>query len=200
MSDKSPSLPACGQCGKPSVVQMNGIGLCVDCWHKVEVTKTLAMRMSAIGMNYAMDQMDEISGLPGTGARIQVPEIPKGPIILHNIKVDNSVVGAINTGDVQAIDVNLTYLERAGNDKARDAFKVLTEAILTETSITDTERHELLEQVTFLSEQSVAAAKDRKPGLIKATLASLTQTATTVTSVAAAWQIAWPILKSLFGL
>jgi hypothetical protein len=179
---------------------MNGIGLCVDCWHKVEVTKTLAMRMSAIGMNYAMDQMDEISGLPGTGARIQVPEIPKGPIILHNIKVDNSVVGAINTGDVQAIDVNLTYLERAGNDKARDAFKVLTEAILTETSITDTERHELLEQVTFLSEQSVAAAKDRKPGLIKATLASLTQTATTVTSVAAAWQIAWPILKSLFGL
>jgi hypothetical protein len=200
MSDQNPGLPLCGQCSKPSVVQMNGIGLCVDCWHKVEVTKTLAMRLNAIGMNYALDQMDEISGLPHTGARMQVPDIPKGPIILHNIKVDNSVVGAINTGNVQAIDVNLTYLEQAGNDKARDALKTLTEAVLRDASLTETERHEFLDQVAFLTEQSVASAKDRKPGLINATLASLTQTATTVTSVAAAWQAASPILKSLFGL
>ena len=193
------ALPPCGQCGKPSVVQLNGTGLCVDCWYKVEVTKTLASRLSAIGMNFALDQMDEISGLPRSGARMQVPEIPKGPIILHNIKVDNSVVGAINTGNVQAIDVNLTYLHQAGNEKARDALKELTEAILKDASMDDAQRHELLDQVTFLSEQSVAAAKDRKPGLIKATLASLTQAATTVTSIAAAWQVAMPILKSLFG-
>jgi hypothetical protein len=178
---------------------VNGVGLCVDCWHKVEVTKTLASRLSAIGMNFALDQMDDISGLPRSGARMQVPEIPKGPIILHNIKVDHSVVGAINTGNVQSIDVNLTYLHQAGNEKARDALKQLTEVILKDASMDDAQRHELLDQVTFLSEQSVAAAKDRKPGLIKATLASLTQAATTVTSIAAAWQVAMPILKSLFG-
>jgi len=155
--------------------------------------------MSAIGMNFAMDQMDDISGLPRTGARMQVPEIPKGPIILHNIKVDNSVVGSINTGNVEKIDVSLSYLHSIGNDEARDALKALTEAILTDPSISDTQKNELVEQVTFLSEQSVAAAKDRKPGLIKATFSALSQAATTIVTVGAAWQVAAPILKSLFG-
>jgi hypothetical protein len=158
------------------------------------------MRLSAIGMNYALAEMESISGLPNTGPRMQVPEIPKGPPIFNNIKVDNSVVAAINTGNVQAIDVNLTYLHSAGNDKAKDALKALTEAILNDQSITDAQKNELVDQISFLSEQTVIGAKGRKPGVIKATLATLTQSANTVSSMAAAWQAAEPILKSLFGL
>jgi hypothetical protein len=83
--------------------------------------------------------------------------------------------------------------------KARDALKVLTEVVLNDTSISDTQKNELLDQITFLSEQSVASAKDRKPGLIKATFSALTEGAHTVTSMAGAWQVAEPILRSLFG-
>jgi hypothetical protein len=159
----------------------------------------MAFRLNAIGMNYALDEMDNVTGLPLSGPRMQVPEIPKGPPILNNIKVDNSVVGSINTGNVQAIDVNLTYLHSVGNDKARDALKVLTEAVVNDTSVSDTQKNELLDQITFLSEQTVAGAKDRKPGLIKATFSALTEAAHTVTSMAGAWQVAEPILRSLFG-
>ena len=172
----------------------------MDCWHKFEVARTLAVRINAIGLNFAMDQMEDISGLPRTGPRMQVPDIPKGPIILHNIKVDNSVVGAINTGNVQSIDVYLTHLQSSGNEKARNALKTLTEAILTDPSVSEEQKHELLDQVSFLSEQAVAAAKNRKPGLIKATLKSLTQAATAISAISGAWQAAEPILKSLFGL
>jgi hypothetical protein len=159
----------------------------------------MAFRLNAIGMNYALDEMDNVTGLPLSGPRMQVPEIPKGPPILNNIKVDNSVVGSINTGNVRAIDVNLTYLHSAGNDRAGDALKVLTEAVVNDTSISDTQKNELLDQITFLSEQTVASAKDRKPGLIKATFSALTEAAHTVTSMAGAWQVAEPILRSLFG-
>src|SRR5260370_24743839 len=123
------ALPACGQCGKPSVVMAAGQGLCVDCWHKFEVARTMAFRLSAMGMNYALDEMYDTVGLPYTGPRMQIPEIPKGPPILNNITVENSVVASINTGNVQTIDANLTYLHSAGNDKARDVLKLLTEAI-----------------------------------------------------------------------
>ena len=131
---------------------------------------------------------------------MQVPPIPQGPIILNNIKVDNSVVGAINTGNVRVIDVNLTHLHNAGNDRARDALKALTEAILNDQSLDDTLKQELVEQVAFLSEQTVVAATDRKPGLIKPILEALAQGARTVTTMAGAWQTAAPILRNLFGL
>ena len=129
-----------------------------------------------------------------------VTATPTPAMVLNNIRVDNSVVGSINTSNVQAIDVSLTNLHNAGNDKARDALKALTEAILGDTSTGDTQKNELVEQVAFLSEQAVVSAKDRKPGLVKATFGALTQAAGTVSAMAGAWQAAEPILKSVFGL
>lgn len=125
--------------------------------------------------------------------------ITREPMILNNIKVKNSVVGTINTGNVQAIDVSLTNMHNTGNDKAGDALKALKEAILGDTSISGTQKNELVEQVTFLSEQTAIANKDRKTGLIRATLGALGQAAGTVSAMSEAWQAAEPILKSLFG-
>jgi hypothetical protein len=198
MSEKVP--PACGQCGKPSVVQTQGQGLCVDCWHKFEVARTMAFRLSAIGVNFASEQMDFVTGLPPLGPRMQVPDIPKGPPILNNIKVANSVVASINTGTVQTIDANLTYLHTAGNDKGMAALQALTEAILNDQSMAEDQKNELLDQVAFLSDQTIAGAKDRKPGVINATLSSLAQAAGTINSIAGAWGLAEPILRALFGL
>jgi hypothetical protein len=75
----------------------------------------------------------------------------------------------------------------------------LIEAVVNDTSITDTQKNELIDQITLLSEQTVAGAKDRKPGLIKATFSALTEAARTVSSMAGAWQAAEPILRNLFG-
>lgn len=130
------------------------------------------------------------------GRNVVVPE----PTVLNNFKIDNSVVGAINTGNVKSIDVSLTNLHNAGRDEVRDALKALTEAILCEMTMNDTIKNELVEQVAFLSEQAVMATKDRKPGLIKATFGALTQAAGTVSALAGAWQAAAPILKGVFGL
>ena len=50
----------------------------------------------------------------------------------------------------------------------------------------------MIEQVAFLSEQAVAGAKDRKPGVIKATLGAVSQAAGSISAVAGAWQAAEP--------
>ena len=76
----------------------------------------------------------------------------------------------------------------------------LTEAILGASSLDEAQKDELIEQVAFLSEQAVAGAKDRKPGVIKATLGAVSQAAGSISAVAGAWQAAEPILKNLFGL
>jgi hypothetical protein len=188
----------CGQCGKPGVAHSNSVILCVDCYYKLQVAQTLGFRIAAIGMNHAAAEMDAIVGLPNFSPKMQVPEIPKGPIILNNIRVDNSVVGSINTGTVHAIDVNITYMERAGNETVGKALKALTEAVAN-ASIPDSEKNNMLDQVAYLSEQAAGAAKDRKPGMIKAATAAITDAAHAASAVAAAWTAAAPLLKAHFG-
>lgn len=150
--------------------------------------------------NQAMSEMDSIIGFP-IGPRIQIPPMPAttGSVTFNNIKLDNSVVGAINTGTVHSIDVNSTHLRGAGNDRAASALRALTEAIASEKSLTPQHRNELLDQVAFLSGQAAAPQSERKPGMIRSVLAGVSQAVATVTSVATAWNAAEPILKGVFG-
>ena len=197
---QQPRRIACGQCGKPAIYHhVSGVPLCVDCYYRFTVAETLQFRMNAAMANHAMDQMDEMSGI-SSGGRIVLPPIPQPPFTLNNIKLDNSVVGAINTGTVKSIDVNLTHLHNAGNDRAGDALAKLTEAILSSDMLDPKQKNEMAEQVAFLSEQAVAAAQDRKPGVIRATMDALRQAAGTVVSVAGAWNAAEPIVRQVFGL
>jgi hypothetical protein len=121
------------------------------------------------------------------------------PTVLNNITVNRSVVGTINTGNVEKIDVSLTHLHHSGRDDAKDALKALTEAILGATMPED-QKGELIEQVAFLSEEAAADADKRRPALIKPVLGALTQAAGTVSAMAGAWQAAEPILRGIFGL
>jgi hypothetical protein len=176
------------------------VALCVDCYHKFEVARTLGFRLAAIGLNHAAAEMDSVAPWGPPTPRMQVPDIPKGPIILNNIKVANSVVGSINTGNVESIDVSITYLRNAGSQKISDALKQLTEAIVNDGTIAKPEKDQLVDQVAFLSEQAVVAVKDRRPGMIKATLGALDHAAPTISAVAAVWTAAAPLLKTYFGI
>jgi hypothetical protein len=189
----------CSQCQRLGVAAINGTTLCVDCFYKFEVARTLGLRIAAIGMNHAAAELDFATGLRNFTPRIQVPDIPRGPVILNNIKVDNSVVGTINTGNVETIDVSITYLKEAGNEQISAALKTLAEVIANATAIPAPNKNQLLDQVAYLSEQAVAAAKERRPGMIQAAFAAIAQGSTAVAAVASAWQAAAPLLKSYFG-
>jgi len=109
------------------------------------------------------------------------------------------MVGSINTGAVQTIDVSITYLKNAGSDKASIALKELAETIANDATCPDTEKNQMLDQVAFLGEQAVAGAKDRRPGLIKATFAALSNAASSVSALADAWVKAEAVIKPLLG-
>ena len=121
---------------------------------------------------------------------------------MHNIHVADSVVGSINTGTVQRVDVNLTYLKQGGNKDVADALQKLTEAIVNEPELPSTDKNNLLDQVDYLAEQASCAAKDRRRGMIKAamdSLGSFAHSANSITTIAVAWEHVAPLLQSLFG-
>jgi hypothetical protein len=192
--------------GKAAVTSVNGQPLCVDCFTKLQAVYAQQQdqalhwaRHNMAMMNLAAEEMDSISGLRNFSPRVQIPAIPAtGPLTLNNFKLDNSVVGAINTGNVQTIDATVTQLRGIGEQNAARALQNFTDAILKEGSLTPTQRNELLEQVAFLSEQ-VTNVKGRKPSLIRSALEGITRTAGAVSSVAGAWQAAEPIIRAIFG-
>ncbi|MFM0272399.1 hypothetical protein PQQ59_17555 [Paraburkholderia aspalathi] len=190
----------CGQCGKPAIATINNVAVCVACYHMFQVARTLDFRIAAIGMNHAAAEMDAIVPFGPSTPRIQVPDIPKGPFILNNIKVDNSTVGSINTGNVESIDVSITYLKDGGNEKISEALKQLTEAIINDGLLSKEAKEPLLDQVAFLSEQAAAGAKDRRPGMIKAAFGALDSAAPTISALASVWTAVAPLLKSYLGI
>ncbi len=199
MTAESSAPEPCGQCGKPAIGQAGGVPLCVDCYYRLAVAQTLQLRNAAIGANAAAQQLDFVTGLRNFTPRMQVPDVPPAPFTLNNIRVDRSTVSAINTGEVSKIDVSITVLKQAGNKDVSEALKSLTQAIVDASEMSNESKSQTLDQVAYLSEQAAAAATDRKPGMIKAACAALTQMATTTTALATAWKTAEPILRTHFG-
>ena len=64
-------------------------------------------------LNYLTTEIEAVDGLPRLFPRYKVssPVYHKGDLILNNINIQNSNVGAINTGNVESIDVSLTFLK-----------------------------------------------------------------------------------------
>jgi hypothetical protein len=186
--------------GRAVAASNNGVNLCVECYYKVSVAKTLESRLLMIMANLAADQIDSAAGLIGFSPKFQIPDIPSAPMILNNIHVSDSVVGSINTGNVQTIDVSISYLNNAGDKKVSAALKTLTEAIANEVALAKQERDDLLEQVAYLSQQAVESVKERRPGMIKAALNAISQSAATFMAISEAWEHAKPLLKQLFHI
>lgn len=189
---------SCNQCGKVAVSQ----GLCVDCLYKVALAQTLMMRNAVIMANHAAAELDMIAPYGPPTPQMQLPELPKGPAIMHNIHVSDSVVGSINTGTIQTVDVNIEYLKTGGNKELAEALQRLTESIANESALASDDKNILLDQVAYLSEQASGPANVRKRGLIKAAMDSLStfaNGANSVTTITIAWQHVEPILKGVFG-
>jgi len=195
-----PRFDGCSQCSRAAVAAVNDIALCVNCYHQFQVARTLDLRAHAMFYNLAAEQMDYTVGFGPTTPKMQVPDIPRGPVILNNIKVSDSVVGSINTGTVEKIDVNITYLKKTGSDALSAGLKRLTEAIANDTSLPEDDKDRMLDQVSFISEQAVGAAKDRRPGMLRAAFESLNHNAPLISAVADAWTAVGPLIKSAFGI
>lgn len=192
--------------GRAAVGEVNGQPLCVDCFTKLQRAhaeqQALALQLVRHSMamaNQALADMESVTGLYGLNPRIQIPNMPvTGPVTFNNFKLDNSTVGAINTGNVHTIDTTVTALRTAGIANAAKALHDFTQAVLGDKTLTAVQKNELLEQVAFLSEQAVSS-KERKPGMIMATLDGITKMAAAVSGIAAAWHAAEPIIRGIFG-
>jgi hypothetical protein len=169
-------MTACSQCGKPAVFEVNGHPVCVDC--NLKIQQAFQIRDNAIKqeMNFLLDQADALTGLYGVMPRykIQTPVIHQGPMNFHSIKVDRSVVGAVNTGTVQKMEVALNNIHAKNqNLELEQSLKEFTEAVLREAKLSVEVKNDIVEQLSVLAAQVAMPEESRIKIVMKALVTSI---------------------------
>jgi len=149
--------------------------LCIDCYLKMQQAMRIQQTTIAELMNYLTGEMEAAVGLPGLLPRYEVAKTPvvTGPVTLHNIRVDNSTVGAINTGEIQKLDVVLTHVKEGGNPALALALQILTQATIDDENLDEEYKNEALQHLSFLGSQAVLSADQRHGAVCTLGIAAL---------------------------
>ncbi|WP_431014677.1 hypothetical protein [Bradyrhizobium pachyrhizi] len=116
--------------------------------------------MAAAGANQAADDMDSMLGMGvRTGGRIPVEALARAVSMsrtYNNIRIANSNIGVINTGNLARIDAAITISE--GTERAEFAarLKDLVESIASERAVAPEVKRELVEVTSAISDQAVS--------------------------------------------
>jgi len=176
------------------------IPLCLDCNLKLAQITQIQNDALERQVNFLSDEMDYIVGLPRSGARF--PErktVTLGNVTLHNINVNNSTVGVINSANVGTIDVAVTILKQSGDPQLAEALRNLSEAIIASNEIQTDAKNQALEILSVLSTEATAP-KERRHNTVVAALTSRLQellgVAQGLTVLSAQWG---PVIMSAFN-
>ncbi len=152
--------------------------------------------------NSLRDEMDAIVGLRTTD-RIVIPPPPRivqgGSMTFNNIRVENSTVGVINTGDVESIDSVVSAAKTAGNEELASALKYFTEAVLNTADLQQNQKSEVVGQLAFLSQQAVAEQK-QAPSVMRAITSGIERAINGSASLIALWPLLHDQIKPFLGI
>lgn len=177
------------------------IPLCLNCYLKVSQLQQAQLENNERIMNFALDEMDAVTGFPLSGPRFPARPRPVqiSGIKMNNIKVSNSVVGTINTGSIGTVDQSISALIQTGEPALADAIKQLSEAVIGSGDLTQNQKNELIESLSVIAGEA-ASPKERHR---KTVVASLLERATQITSVASditdVCQKLWPVIQAAFN-
>jgi hypothetical protein len=194
----------CDQCGKPAIGPVEKVNVCIDCYSRWQAANLEKVRLLMTLQNQTMDEMDWMLGLPRSGPRYTIPApspviASRGPMTFHNISVSNSVVGAINTGNVQRIDVNIDNIRQrgAGGEKLAEDLKQFTQAIVDDKQLPEQEKRDAIEQMAFVTDQVQTKPAERNRGVISAVLSGINTAVSASNGLVTLWQHLHPMLHNL---
>jgi len=165
----------------------NQVPLCLDCNAKVQEVLDRQMENQERMLNYLTDEMDAMIGLPGLGPRFP-PRPPRavirsGNITMHNINIDRSNIGVLNSGVIGSIDSAIGAIRSAGDSHAATLLKEFTEQLVALQNVDADTRNRLIELVSALASELTLPPPDRRKALIRTLLSGISEISQTVSSL-----------------
>jgi hypothetical protein len=176
----------CNQCGRPAIIRVSGHPLCVSCNLQFQQTQELEQNRLINHKNFLLSQMEMVTGLPGTLPRHQVTKQNIFMGNINDIKINNSVVGSVNTGYVQKLNVSLENINRAGAPELASLIKDFIESVLS-SELSIQEKSEIVEQVDFVTSEILTPSEKQKPSVLKTLFSNIKGSVSTINGLSTMW-------------
>lgn len=130
------------------------------------------------------------------------PTILSGPMTFHQLNIQGSAVGVLNTGEkanLRDIDVSLAMVSEAGAEEVATALQRVTEAVIeAEDDLNPGERAAVLDQLKELAAQASRPEEERSRGVVRALVSGLGSTLQAAGGLAGVWDTWGPALRRFF--
>lgn len=180
----------CEECGKPSMYQLsNGALICLECIDRFQFEQNAAM------INFLLGEVESGTG----GLPLEIPKLVLRHqlVTFNNIRMDHSVVGVINTGQAQAIDVGLSYVKLIGDPALSELFQEFAQAVLDSRELDQTTRKAIIEQLSFLISQLLAKPEQKRAAIVGAVLKSIKDALLAFSGLVTLWEKLEPFLRQV---
>jgi len=149
-------------------------------------------------INMLEGEMWDTVGLPRPA-----PPFPerKPPVVIQDkrtqnmIHIDRSVIGAVNTGTINSLEVSMNQISNSDN-KLAQALKEFTEAVGKDTVLIETQKREIIEQLSVLSQEIALSKEKRKYSVIKVLMESIRN----VAACSKALELLWAGVQKLIEI
>ena len=178
------TMVLCSQCEqRRPFYKINGHPLCIFCYQQVQQVEQLDFCRNATLLNCCLDMFGAQAGIQMPRMQVPQPTIGVGQVIQHNVNVDRSVVGTINTGRIENLRVALSDIRQGGDAATADVMEQFASAVVSANDADNAIKNELLEHLACLSDQLAKSPTERSPSVMKTVLGGIKSVATTVASL-----------------
>lgn len=196
----------CSQCKNEALFTVGEEGkqtpLCLD--HYTKFFNIIKDRDTMLKqeMNYLEDYMQWVVGLTSTPPRYDATQIHStintGDVVLNNISVDRSVIGVVNTGNVEKIDSAITIMKQSGEEDLSEAIQRLSEAVLTNQEADSELKKEILDILNVLSSQAVMPVENRSSSAMQILIKRLGNLYNSIKPLKEIWETLSKIIENAF--
>jgi len=181
----------CCQCNNQAVIKYDFGALCINCNLKYQQTVDMQIARDERHINFLMDEMEAISGVKLGGGRYptRTPNIYTGNINFKPITLNGSVIGSINQGTINGLNVNLSNIS-IGNPELAQKVREFTEAVIADKTVNDEAKKETVDSLKYLSEQ--ISNQNKNPTIIKTVVLSVAKIVEVSANLASLWAILSP--------
>lgn len=191
----------CCQCDRLAMFTIGpeAVPVCLHCNSMYQQTQNERLNILHKAMEFADQHMNEVLGFdPKPEPKVIAL---KGSTILNNINFNNSSIGLLNTGRIQAesIDLSINSLKNNNQNDIADILKQITESLLNNPAMSVSERSASIELVSLISEEAVKPPEYRKKSLIFDSIDKLGKVIQLAVNGKKLWDFCYPYLNTYFA-
>ncbi|HZG87290.1 hypothetical protein [Paenibacillus sp.] len=186
----------CTQCGTPAMYQIQGHLLCLNCYHKYQQVNDIHLNHLYKQMNFLTDSIEMTTGIRGLTPKYDVrpPTYFTGNI--NDIKIKDSVVGSVNTGNLEKLNVSLRNVSASGSEQLASLLKHFVESVLSSELKLET-KNEIVELVDTIANEVSTPKETRKPSVIKSLINSVKELTTASNGLFTLWDNVIKMISSI---